>query len=119
MISEIELNQAPTQRVCLTRLKPKRRFKLEEVPEEPMEAELCPVAVEFGRHHRIRIRRSGHMHTQWRRVTPPSELSETMAKRSHSELLARVTDKVKGARPASRHRQNIWAMLREFALAFR
>ena|ERR1700731_1352760 len=118
MITEIDLN-APSQRVFFTHLKPKRRFKLEEMPEEPMEAELCPVAVESGRHHRARIRRSGRAHTQWRRVTPPSELSETMAKRSHSELLARVTDKVKGARPANGHRQSIWAMLREFALAFR
>jgi hypothetical protein len=129
MISEIELNQIRPQRVCLTRLKPKRRFKFEEVkteelPAEPTPLELCPVPVEpvrveFGRHHRARIRRSGRVHTQWRRVTPPSELSETMAKRSHSELLARVMDKVKRARPTTAHRQSIWAMLRQFALALR
>jgi hypothetical protein len=87
--------------------------------EKPIEGELCPVPVQSEHHHRARIRRSGRIHTQWRRVTPPSQLSETMPKRSHSELLARVTDKVKDARPATAHRQSIWAMLREFALAFR
>jgi hypothetical protein len=115
MISENESNRARQHRVFFTPLKPKRRFKLEGA----IAAELCPVAVEVGRHHRARIRRSGRLHTQWRRVTPPSELSETMPKRSHSELLARVTDKVKGARTTTGHWQGIWAMVRQFALAFR
>ena len=118
MISEIQFIDRP-QRVAFTPLNQKRRCKFDELPQARAVAiEICALSVGFG-HHPPRIRRSGRPHLEWRRVTPPSELLETMPRHSGSPLRARVVDRVKSQRLTNVDWRGISAALREFALAFR
>jgi hypothetical protein len=119
MIAETNLTEERRRRrVVFTPLKPKRRFKFDELPPVSVSEDVCPAPVRLGR-HRVRIRRSGRAHVQWRRVTPPSELLETMPKHSRSPVLARVTDKVKGPGTSQGQWQGFRALLRELALELR
>ena len=118
MIAEIQLIDRP-QRVAFTPLKQKRRCKFDELPPaRTVAAGICALSVGFG-HRQPRIRRSGHPHLEWQRVTPPSELLETMPRHSGSPLRARVIDRVKSQRLTNVDWRGMWAALCEFALAFR
>ena len=118
MIAEANFTLGHTHRVAFAPLKPKRRFKFDELPQASVSANVWTATVE-PRRHRARIRRSGRAHVQWRRVTPPSELLETMPRHSRSPVLARVIDKVKFPRPTHGQWQGFRALLRELALEFR
>jgi hypothetical protein len=116
MISETESTEAQS-RIVFAPLKQKRRFKMDEnaPSHDPV---LVNARLEIRR-QRERIRRSGRPNVSWRRVTPPTELSELIPNRSRPPILARVVDKVKNPAPVTGNRQGIWALLRCWALAFR
>src|SRR3954468_15050609 len=103
-------------RTAFAPLKPKRRCKNDDQT-EPHQPVLINARLELRR-QRDRITRSGRPNVTWRRVTPPTQLSEILPARSCPPMLAKVVDKVK-ARPArTSHGQGIWALLRSCALAF-
>jgi hypothetical protein len=113
-----------SHRIAFTGLKPKRRSKTEEVVQsnEPVQAhEHVPVLInaraEFSR-QRARLSRSGRPNVHWRRVTPPTELSELLPN-SRTPMLARVVDKIKTRHRYGHHHNGVWALLRWWVLAFR
>jgi hypothetical protein len=112
-----ETHSISPQRVNFSPLKPKRRSKLDET-HAGYQPVLLNAKLELKR-ERARIRRSGHMNVQWRRVTPPSEISEILPARSHSPVLARVVDKVKAPRSRQDNHHGFWGLLRYWVLAFR
>jgi hypothetical protein len=124
MNSEEHTSSSHSQRIAFTPLKPKRRSKQEDphdsdAPEATAET-YSPVLVnaraEFNRNRTARINPSGRPHGQFRRVTPPSELMETLPNKSRPAL-ARVVDKIKTARPRISAPQGVWALLRCWLLA--
>ena len=121
MIPQTTSTENPQRVGFASSLKPKRRCKTEEPTEEnpqPHEPVLVNARMELRR-HRDRIHRSGRPNVTWRRVTPPTELSELLPNRSRPPVLARVTDKVKTAPLRTGHGQGVWALLLCWALAFR
>jgi hypothetical protein len=103
-------------RVAFGPLKPKRRSKMDP-PANGFRPVLINPQLELKR-ERARITRSGRMAVQWRRVTPPSEISEILPKRSRPQL-AHVVDKVKTIPLRTNNQQGFWALLRGWVLAFR
>ena len=104
-------------RIAFAPLKPKRRCKTDDQT-EPYAPVLINARLELRR-QRDRITRSGRPNVTWRRVTPPTELSELLPTRSRPPVLAKVIDKIKTRPSRAGHGQGIWALLRCWALAFR
>ena len=87
-----------------------------EAKDETYSPVLVNARAEFNRKRTGRISRSGHPHAQFRRVTSPTQLMETLPGKP-GPVLARVVDKIKSARPRTSTPQGIWALLRGWVLA--